>query len=225
MYAITPSILVYSQEAFLEQINTIKSVCSYVQVDIADGVFVEGKTWIDPEFVKEHMVIDFELHMMVHNPIEEMQRWKDIDHLKRIVFHYESVDDIEQAVADMKQFGREISVCLNPDTPIDVLDAVIDQIDGMQFMSVYPGKQGQSFINATLDRIKALHAKYPGLSIADDGAVNKETLPQLVHAGATRFGPGSAVWKGDAVKNYEELVALMEEHAKHLKEGHELPVA
>lgn len=208
---IIPSILVYSAEEFDSQILTIKDVCQFVQIDIADGVFVEGKTWIDPAHVAKNMPIDFELHMMVQNPVEEIQRWKDIPELKHIIFHYEAVEDISAAVQNMKAFGRKVIVCLNPDTPIEVIDSVTNDIDGVQFMSVYPGKQGQPFVENTVERIATLHAKYPSLPISDDGAVNATTIPPLFAAGARRFGPGSAVWKGDAVKNYLSLVELIQE--------------
>lgn len=219
MYQIIPSILVSSEEQFLDHINAIKLVCSFVQLDIADGLFCDGKTWIDPIAVKEKMDIDFELHMMVANPLKEIKRWNNIERLKRIVFHYEAVDDIVHAVTEMNAFGRDVCVCLNPDTPINVLEPVIGHIESIQCMSVYPGKQGQSFLLSTLDKIRAFHAQYPHVPISDDGAVNKETIPQLIHAGATRFGPGSAIWKnGNPADNYMELVTLMEKHAEHYKE-------
>lgn len=211
MIQIVPSILVSSEEMFLEQIHAIKSVCSFVQIDIADGVFCNGKTWIDPTVVQEKMDIDFELHMMVANPLEEIERWKGIDRMKRIVFQYEAVADIVSAVQHVQQYGRDVCVSLNPDTQIDVLKPVIKKIESVQFMSVYPGRQGQSFLLSTLDKIREFHAQYPHIPISDDGAVNSDTIPQLIEAGATRLGPGSAIWKhGDPAENYKSLVALAE---------------
>jgi len=218
MIQIIPSILVSSEEQFLEQIQAIKPVCSFVQIDIADGIFCSGKTWIDPDAVKEKMDIDFELHMMVANPLEEIERWNNIGRMKRIIFHYESVADIASAVEDMQSYGRDVCVCLNPDTPIHVLEPVIGHIESVQFMSVYPGKQGQSFLLSTLDKIREFHAQYPHIPISDDGAVNTDTIHQLIEAGATRLGPGSAIWQhGDPAENYKFLVALMEEHEKYFK--------
>jgi ribulose-phosphate 3-epimerase len=211
MIQIIPSILVQSEEEFLEQIRTIKSVCSFVQIDIADGLFASGKTWIDPDAVKEKMTIDFELHMMVADPLKEIERWKDIDHMQRIIFHYSSVDNVVQTIGQLKTYGRDVCICLNPDVPVDVIDPIVSDIESVQFMSVWPGRQGQSFLPETLNRIAAVHKKYPNLPIADDGAVNKDTLPELVRAGATRFGPGSAVWKGNPVENYTNLLNIASE--------------
>lgn len=206
---IIPSILVYSPEEFDQQISTIAPICNFVQIDIVDGQFVEGATWIDPEHVAKHIPMDFELHMMVLHPLEHVRQWKHIDQLKRVIFHYETVDDAREVAKEMKTYGKEVCMCLNPETSVDVLADLYDVLDAVQFMSVHPGKQGQPFLPEAVDRIALTHERYPELPIAADGAVSTETIPALFAAGARRFAPGSAVWKGNPVENYTQLTNLL----------------
>ncbi|MBT4153788.1 MAG: hypothetical protein HOE53_04005 [Candidatus Magasanikbacteria bacterium] len=208
MIRIIPSVLVHSAEEFDAQVQTMKEVTNFVQIDIADGEFVEGKTWIDAAYVAANMPIDFELHMMVANPLEVAEQWKNQAHLKRFIVHYESLKNPTEELTALKAHGKEVALCINPETPIAVVSDVVTLIDGLQLMSVHPGKQGQAFITDTIDRAHALHQQFPELELAADGHINAETIPPLAAAGVTRFGPGSAIWKGAPKDNYEALVAL-----------------
>ncbi len=208
MIQIIPSILVHSANQFDEQVNTIKQVTSFVQIDIADGVFVEDTTWIDAAYVATHMPIDFELHMMVANPLERAKEWADQPHLKRFVVHLESLKHPAEDLEQLSLHQKEICLCLNPDTSIDLVAPLVYLIDSLQLMSVYPGKQGQPFIDATIERAQALHRAFPNLPLAADGHINATTIPLLAAAGVTRFAPGIAIWKGAPKDNYEVLVAL-----------------
>lgn len=209
---IVPSILVYSKQEFLDQIETATKTTDFVQIDIADGKFVNNTTWHDPQVIAKHCSMDFELHMMVEDPLTEIANWAELERLKRIIFHYESVDDIEVAVRIMSSYSRYLTVCLNLETPPMVLEPVIDQIDMVQFMCIVPGKQGQPFVAKVLDKIEHFKELYPDVPIAADGHVGPDTIPDLKSAGVTQFCVGSALHKPPLTfaENFSELSKLVE---------------
>lgn len=217
-YEIIPAILVQSQEAFDMQTREISDVVSMIQLDIADGVFVDGTSWSDPDVVLEKLEIDCELHLMVSNPVEIAREWEQVPQVKRILVHYESVpEDIENIISQLQSYDWEVGVVLNLETPIDVVEPFVEELDAVQFMSIVPGKQGQPFHDEVLDKIRSFREKYPHMPISVDGHVDEDTLPKLLEAGANRFGIGSAIFHGEdvAANNVEKFKQLINKLTKH----------
>jgi len=212
---IIPSILVQSEEQFINQIQNIQNQVKTVQLDIADGIFVKNKTWADPDVVKYETHCDIELHLMVVNPLEELKRWQAVEQVIRILIHYESVDDLADIMPTLHAYGWEIGIVLNPDTSIDVLEPYIDDIKCVQFMTVYPGKQGQTFISDVLEKIKKFHQTYPDMPIAVDGAVNETNIADLINVHVTRIGPGSALFGNENTP--QQNLKLMQKLINSLK--------
>lgn len=212
MTQIIPSMLVLSEEEFKTQIESIRGEVEMVQIDLADGKFVPNTTWgyNNPGKAQEYLDINFELHLMVSDPLKTIEAWADNPKLKRILIHYESVDDMKKVISELKSLKKEISIVLNPDTPSKVLNPFLNQIQGVMFMGVNPGFQGQKFIPETLDRIKALKAKNTKHFIEVDGAVNENTLPNIIKAGADGVCPGSAIFgnKNTPAENIKKLKKL-----------------
>lgn len=209
-YQIIAAILVHSEEAFVSQVQRIQSATDFFQLDIADGIFVENTTWHDPIAIRESNTLDFELHMMVSDPLSEITRWIDNTRLKRIIVHAESLDNLPAAIAALKEYGREICVCLNPETESSILNPILTRIHSVQFMTIHPGKQGQPFVPEVLNKIKAFRAAHPNIPIAADGHINETTLPQLIESGVHRFGIGSGVFaNGEPAQNIERFETIL----------------
>lgn len=195
MPSIIPSILVYSKEEYLKQIKAMETVVNFVQVDIANNTFVPNQTWHDPRFIEESIPFDFELHMMIEKPMDELKAWMPNDHLKRVVLHFETIKNtVPQAIKTVHESGRQISICLNPETPVSVLEPFAHDIDAVQFMTIVPGFQDQPFLPEVLDKIKEYKNKHPDHSISADGHVNEETIPLLIEAGVEELCIGSAIF-------------------------------
>lgn len=214
MIEIIPSMLVTSEEDFKKQIKEAKDAVEMVQIDLADGEFVPNTTWPyqNPTKAGEYINIDFELHLMVVDPLQVIKDWSGHPRLKRILVHHESVANIASVISELKILKKEIGVVLNPDTSILKLDKYIDKLDAVMFMGINPGFQGQKFIPKTLKKIEALRAKNPNIFIEVDGAVNEETITDIVKAGANAVCPGSAVFGNDRtpaenVKNIRKIIS------------------
>ena len=198
MIDIIPSILVPNEQTFLLSAKSVEDVLPMIQLDIADGQFVPNETWADPDVVSEQLEIDCELHLMVRDPLEEARLWEGVQQVKRVLVHYESQpEDIANILNQIRSYGWDVGLVLNPDTPIDVVDDVVEEIDSLMFMGVVPGKQGQPFIPETLERIKAARERWPELYIELDGAVNEDTLPDIATTGVNAICPGSAIFGND----------------------------
>lgn len=207
---IIPTILVYSQKEFETQINLIQNHVPLVQHDIEDGIFVDNKTWSDPDVAQRLTTCDIELHLMVSDPLEELKRWQKVEQVIRVLVHYESVKNLTDIMPTLHAYGWEIGIVLNPETNIKVLKPYIDEIKSVQFMTVHPGKQGQNFLPDVLKKIKKFHKKYPNMPIAVDGHVDETTIPDLIQAGITRFGVGSAIFgTANPVASLKQLEQLL----------------
>lgn len=191
---IIPSILVQTEQEFAKQIQALEGVLEIVQLDIADGKFVPNTTWADPEIVKEVSKIDIELHLMVVDPLAELKKWSSVEQIKKVLIHYEAVDNLADIMPTLHAYGWEIGIVLNPDTPIEVLDPYLPEIQTVMFMGVVPGFQGQSLIPEVLKKIKKFTALHPDIFTELDGAVNETTLPDITKSGVKAVCPGSAIF-------------------------------
>ena len=205
---IIPSLLFNSEETFLRHLNAVQDHVESVQIDIGDGIFVP-KNWADPEIIKKHLRIPAELHLMVKDPAKEIEKWRNVDNVRKILFHFECGVDPETNITFIKSLGFEASVVLNPETNIEAIENLLPQLRSVMLMGVIPGKQGQPFVPETIQKIKALRARKPKLYIEVDGAVNEQTLPDIITAGANAVCPGSAIFGNE--RTPEENVRRMKE--------------
>ncbi len=205
---IIPSVLVQSKEEFIKQITGVQTAVEMIQLDIADGKFVPNTTWADPDVVEEYTNIDVELHLMVGDPLKEVERWTATEVVKRILFHYEAVDDFAGTLEQLKKYNWEIGVVLNPGTDFKLIEPYLSDLDSVMFMGVVPGFQGQGLIPEVLESIIRFNSKYSHIFTEIDGAVNLETLPDIIQTEVKAICPGSAVFGGD---NPAKSVAKMNE--------------
>lgn len=211
---ITPSILVPDEATFTRQITGLDHSVSCVQIDIADGIFVPNTTWADPAVVKKILPMNCELHLMVSNPLKVLKHWAAVEQVERILLHVESVANLDDILPTLHAYGWEIGLVLNPETPLDAVLPYIDQIKRVMVMGVHPGRQGQAFIPETLERIRALKSAHPSMTVAVDGGVSDQTLPDLVAAGTDVVCPGSAIFGNDRqpsdnVERMKERIAAL----------------
>lgn len=207
---IIPSILVQSKEEFVKQISAVQESVDMIQLDIADGKFVPNTTWADPDVVEKYCNIDVELHLMVSNPLAEVERWTATEVVKRVLFHYEAVKDFGATLKAIKKYDWEVGVVLNPDTELEKIKPYLTDLDCVMFMGVIPGFQGQDLIPEVLAKIVEFNSEYSHIFTEIDGAVNKETLPDIIQTEVKAICPGSAIFtKGNPAENVEEMKSVI----------------
>lgn len=207
--AIVPAILATREEEFKEEIRRVVE-CEdlkggWIQVDIADGVFVASKT-IDLNLVQNPADLNIEVHLMVVDPINWLEKVKESG-AKRVIIHFEG-QDLNKAVGRAKDLGLEVGIALNPETEVKSLEEYVLTIDVIQIMSVHPGFQGQDFLPNSLERIKeASHFKLRNdkLIVEVDGGIGPENIKSVVDSGADILVVGSKLIYGDISENLETL--------------------
>ncbi|HEY6873011.1 MAG TPA: ribulose-phosphate 3-epimerase [Geobacteraceae bacterium] len=200
MKKIAPSILSADFARLGDEVRAVAAAgADYIHVDVMDGHFVPNIT-IGPlvvEAVRKVTELPLDVHLMIENPdlyIPEFARaGADI-----IVVHAEATNHLHRTVQLIKSFGKKAGVSLNPATPLNVLDYILDELDLVLLMTVNPGFGGQSFIEACLPKVHALRGMLDkrGLEteLEVDGGVKTDNIDRIAHAGADVFVAGSAVF-------------------------------
>lgn len=208
MAIIVPAILEASKEGFLDKVSLITKIpgIERIQVDFGDGLFIENQLLDTSEMDMLNPAFHWEAHLMVREPKDFLDY--QICGFKTIVLHYEafsSVVGLKEALLNSKSMGFKTGVAINPDTPVDVLKEI--QADQYLIMSVVPGRQGQSFIPATLEKIKMLRGLLPHAIIEVDGGINETNIKSVKEAGADLICAGSSLVKAPNVNQaYERLL-------------------
>lgn len=200
-----------------------------VQLDVDDGVFAPEMSWPYREGQWEELetmaaegkklpyseIVEYETHLMVEEPLGIGGLLARVG-CKRVIPHIEAFEgeaQIRKAFASWKAAGAsEVGLALLIDTPLSAIEQIVGVCDVVQLMSIAKlGYQGTPFEPGVIARVAELHENYPDLPIAVDGGVSKNNIEDLVLAGATRFGVGSAISKApDPKAAYEELKTLAE---------------
>lgn len=215
MTKVSPSIL---SANFAEMGNACEMLekynADYVHCDVMDGVFVGQITFGSAmvKALKNYTKLPLDVHLMIVNPLKHIESFvnagSDI-----ITFHYEAVEDSLEVIREIKKYGVKAGISIKPNTPPEVLENILPEVDLVLIMSVEPGKGGQKFMPSALDKIKycADFAKEHNkeLLIEVDGGINAETGKQCVDNGANVLVAGSYVFKAeDMAKAIESLATL-----------------
>ena len=200
MKKIAPSILSADFSRLGDEVRAVAAAgADYIHIDVMDGHFVPNIT-IGPlvvEAVRKVTDLPLDVHLMIDNPDlyvpEFAKAGADI-----IVVHAESTAHLHRTVQLIKSLGKKAGVSLNPATPLQYLDYILDELDLVLLMTVNPGFGGQSFIDACLQKIHSLRAMLDrrGLEteLEVDGGVKTSNIERISHAGADVFVAGSAVF-------------------------------
>jgi ribulose-phosphate 3-epimerase len=200
MVKIAPSILSADFARLGEEIRDVEQGgADYIHVDVMDGHFVPNIT-IGPlivEAIRPITKLPLDVHLMIENPDQYIEAFAKAG-ADYITVHVEACRHLHRTLQHIKSFGVKAGVVLNPATPVESIQHVIEDVDMVLLMSVNPGFGGQKFIPSVLPKIRQVKdmaaSRKPGLEIEIDGGVNGETAKQCIEAGATVLVAGSAVY-------------------------------
>lgn len=200
MIKLAPSILSADFSQLAESVREVENAgCEYLHIDVMDGHFVPNITFgaVVFEKLRKKSNMIFDCHLMIEQPdlyLEDFSRaGADI-----ITVHQEACIHLNRTIHHIKELGCKAGVAINPATPLETLEYVLQDIDMVLIMSVNPGFGGQKFIPQSIDKIKKLKqmidSKNYTVDIQVDGGVTVDNIHDIVKAGANILVVGSAIF-------------------------------
>ncbi len=210
---IAPSILSANFARLGEEVDAVLAAgADWVHFDVMDNHYVPNLT-IGPlvcEALRKHGVTaPIDVHLMVE-PVDRIVPDFAKAGASMISFHPEASRHVHRTVQLIKHEGCKAGLVLNPATPVEVLDYVLDELDYVLLMSVNPGFGGQAFIDSTLQKLKAVRERIDrngrDIRLEVDGGVKIDNIGAIAAAGADAFVAGSAIF---GAKDYADVISRM----------------
>jgi ribulose-phosphate 3-epimerase len=151
---IIPAILTTTFEEFKRQAIRLEGIFDLAQIDVMDGQFVPNTSFPDIEKINGlNLKLNFELHLMVKHPLQELEKWAEVKNIKRVIFHIESQDNPAEVIAAIRKKHLDVGIAFNPETPLSDIEPHAKQVDEVLFMTVHPGQQGATFLPEVGEKI------------------------------------------------------------------------
>jgi ribulose-phosphate 3-epimerase len=203
MHKIAPSILSADFSQLGQDFKMInESQADWFHVDVMDGVFVPNISFGFPvvKALKKMAQKPLDVHLMIVEPDRYIRDFAQAG-ADVLTVHYEACTHLHRTLSAIKQEGMQAGVALNPHTPVDLLQDVLNDLDLVLIMSVNPGFGGQKFIENTYRKVEKLAQMRQdagtSFDIEIDGGVNLDNYKKLIDAGADVLVAGSSVFKSD----------------------------
>ena len=202
-HLISPSLLASdfaNLQSECEMLN--KSEADWYHLDVMDGVFVPNISFGMPVIaaINKHTLKPLDVHLMIENPDDYIKDFKAAG-ANILTVHYEACTHLHRTLQAIRGEGMKAGVALNPHTPVELLEGIINEIDLVLIMSVNPGFGGQKFIESTFEKVRKMKAiitkNGADTKIEIDGGVTSANAKKLIEAGADVLVAGSFVFKSD----------------------------
>ncbi|WP_341322645.1 ribulose-phosphate 3-epimerase [Solibacillus sp. FSL H8-0523] len=212
MIKIAPSILAADFAKLGQEVKEVEAAgAELIHIDVMDGHFVPNISFgaIALEAIRPLSTLPMDVHLMIENPDQYIEQFAKAG-ADYITVHVEACRHLHRTIQLIRSFGVKPGVVLNPHTPIESIQHVLEDVDMVLFMTVNPGFGGQKFIESVVPKVAALSTiikeRSLNIEIEIDGGINAKTIVPCAKAGATIFVAGSAIYgKEDRAQALQEI--------------------
>ena len=199
---IAPSLLSADFAEIAAQIAEVEAGgADYLHLDVMDGRFVPNITW-GPKIIgdlRKLSSLPFDTHLMIVEPERYAENFVAAG-ANIVTFHYEATPHSQRLLAHIRSLGARAGISICPQTPVAMLEDVIEDCDLVLVMSVNPGFGGQKFIGRSLAKLRQaralIDARNPSCELEVDGGVGAQNIRSVVEAGANVIVMGSSLFDG-----------------------------
>ena len=214
MTIIAPSILAADFARIADEIASVEDA-EWLHLDVMDGRFVPNITW-GPKIIGDLRKLSaqtFDAHLMIVEPERYVDDFRAAG-CNRITFHLEATCHAQRLLVHLREIGAKPGLAICPQTPVELLQDVIEDCDTVLVMSVNPGFSGQQFIPRAIEKVREARAlvdrRNPACLIEVDGGIGADNARELVEAGADALVMGAAVFgKDDPAAELRLIRALL----------------
>ncbi len=195
----------------------------YLHIDVMDGLFVPSISYGFPVIrsIRPLTQMVFDVHLMIQEPIRYVDEFAKAG-ADIITVHQEACRDLSKTIAAIDAAGCRAGVTVKPNTPVEAVYDVLDQLDMVLVMTVEPGFGGQEYIPAMTEKIRKVRGEITrrglNVDVQVDGGINRDTVGIVLDAGANVIVGGSSIFTGNIKDNIREFQNIFQEYeASHLQ--------